>query len=209
MFSGSWSQTPGEHSLNSFLCGCSPEGGSRHRENIPGAGFCVNVLRRVVPDTRRTLAEHIFAWMFSGGWFRTPGEHYWNCECSPEGGSRHQNVCKFGPNPSEIALFAQELEPRGAQIDQNGAREVPRGDIGGPNGTEDGQRSPGEKCTTILGGILAPFWRSFWGHFWYFLASFLGLDFGIDFGVIFDGFWSHFWLLFGDGTGLGKRNSIL
>ena len=90
MFSGSWSQTPGEHSLNSFLCGCSPEGGSRHRENIPGAGFCVNVLRRVVPDTRRTLAEHIFAWMFSGGWFRTPGEHYWNCECSPEGGSRHR-----------------------------------------------------------------------------------------------------------------------
>ena len=100
-------------------------------------------------------------------------------------------------------------EPRGAQIDQNGALEVLRGDIGGPNGREDEQRSPGQKCTTILGGILAPFWRSFWSHFWYFLASFLGLDFGIDFGVIFDGFWSHFWLLFGDGTGLGKRNSIL
>ena len=51
-------------------------------------------------------------------------------------------MCKFGPNPSEIALFAPELEPRGAQIDQNGALEVPRGDIGGPNGTEDGQEGP-------------------------------------------------------------------
>ena len=185
MFSGRWSQTPGEHSLNSFLCGSSPEGGSRHRENIPGAGFCVNVLRRVVPDSRRTLAEHIFAWMFSGGWFRTPGEHYWNCECSPEGGSRHQKVCKFGRNPSEIALFAPELEPRGAKIDQNGVQEVPRGDIGGPNGTEDGQRSPGAKMHRDFG-------RDFGSILEVILESFLVL-FGIFFGTRF---WHRFWYHF-------------
>ena len=42
MFSGGWFQTPGEHSRNTFLRGCSPEGGSGRPENITGT---VNVLR--------------------------------------------------------------------------------------------------------------------------------------------------------------------
>ena len=41
---------------------------------------------------------------------------------------------------------------------QNGAREVPRGDIGGPNWTEDGKEGPGQDGPVILGGILAPLW---------------------------------------------------
>ena len=85
--------------------GCSPEGGSGRPENITGT---VNVLRRVVPDTKT---------------------------CA--------NLVQILP---KLNFFLQELEPRGAQIDQNGALEVARGDIGGPDGTEDEQRSSGEKC---------------------------------------------------------------
>ena len=87
-------------------------------------------------------------------------------------------------------------------MEQNGAREVPWGDIGGPNGAEDGQEGPGLDVLVILGGFWGSFWRSFWGHFLYFLASFFGLGFGIDVGIIFN--------IFGeDGTRLGNRTLIL
>ena len=70
-------------------------------------------------------------------------------------------------------------------MDQNGAREVPWGDIGGPNGTEDGKEGPGHERLTILDGFWVHFGRHFGVIFGYFFAPFFGLVFGIDFGIIF------------------------
>ena len=64
-----------------------------------------------------------------GVWCVVLGGVFWSTFLVENGAERGQNGPKWSPG--------------GAQMEQNGAREVPWGDIGGPNGTEDGQEGPG------------------------------------------------------------------